>query len=150
MDRCSLWLVLLEYTMAQGSTRVHWSRCQMAQRYSSLALIFAVLVLSLVTCASPAVVPATSIPSTSTIIPTDASIPTPGTLANCKRVPGRIQQACASPGTGLGYWAYVPSEPGDATKGLPLLIYLHGSDRRGSMLDLLYKSGPLAGIETGR
>jgi len=122
----------------------------MTQKCSPLALTFTIIMLLSAACAAPVRIPPTTVPSTSTPIPTDTPVPTPGTLPNCERAAGRVQQACTSPETGLHYWAYVPSDSANSPAGLPLLVYLHGFGHSGSNLDLILTGGVSAEIEKGR
>ncbi len=122
----------------------------MTRKHSILILTLSILA----ACASPnastpAPVPAnTAIP---TEVPTYTVISTQTALAHCTRAGNLIQQACTSPAEDLSYWAYVPSDQSTlSSAGLPLLVYLHGSNQIGSNLQLLLSSGLPSEIEKGR
>lgn len=68
-------------------------------------------------------------------------------IANCKPVPETNQQACISLATGLQYWLNIPDSP---AQDLPVLIYLHGSNRSGSQLGTVLSEGIPYQLEHGR
>ncbi len=66
---------------------------------------------------------------------------------DCAAVPKVNQQACTSAATGLQFWLFLPTGP---TESAPLLNYLHGFSRSGSVLDSLLNEGLPSELSRGR
>jgi predicted peptidase len=66
-------------------------------------------------------------------------------------IPAKAQQTSNKSGTGLEYLLYLPAGYGTETgKKWPLMLFLHGSGERGTILDSVKKHGPPKVVETGK